>query len=151
MAYPATVFIDTVGINIQTMICHGSMITVGIVLLRTGYINATLKTVIQALPVFLVLVLVAIGMNEIAYQTGLLETETFNMFFISPYCSPELPVYSQIQGIVPFPFSVLVYVAGFTAASGIIMLLCKVFHIDAKASISNQTHIHSLRSLPSTH
>ena len=151
MAYPATVFIDTVGINIQTMICHGSMITVGIVLLRTGYMNATLKTVIQALPVFLVLVLVAIGMNEIAYQTGLLETETFNMFFISPYCSPELPVYSQIQGIVPFPFSVLVYVAGFTAASGIIMLLCKVFHIDAKASISNQTHIHSLRSLPSTH
>ena len=33
MAYPSTVFIDTVGINIQTMIWHGSMITVGIVLL----------------------------------------------------------------------------------------------------------------------
>lgn len=151
MAYPSTVFIDTVGINIQTMIWHGSMITVGIVLLRTGYITATLKTVIRALPVFLILVLTAVAMNEIAYQTGLLESETFNMFFISPYCAPELPVYSQIQGIVPFPFSVLIYVAGFTAASGIIMLLSKVFHISSTTSLSHQTHTPKLRRLPASH
>lgn len=151
MAYPSTVFIDTMGINIQTMVCHGSMITVGIVLLRTGYITATMKTVIRALPVFLILVLTAVGMNEIAYQTGLLESETFNMFFISPYCAPELPVYSQIQGIVAFPFSVLIYVAGFTAASGIIMLLSKVFHISSNSSLSHQTHTHKLRRLPATH
>ena len=151
MAYPSTVFIDTMGINIQTMVCHGSMITVGIVLLRTGYITATMKTVIRALPVFLILVLTAVGMNEIAYQTGLLESETFNMFFISPYCAPELPVYSQIQGIVAFPFSVLIYVAGFTAASGIIMLLCNVFHISSATSLPHQTHSHTLRRLSATH
>ena len=151
MAYPSTVFIDTMGINIQTMVCHGSMITVGIVLLRTGYITGTIKTVIRAIPVFLILVLTAVGMNEIAYQTGLLESETFNMFFISPYCAPELPVYSQIQGIVPFPFSVLIYVAGFTAASGIIMLLSKVFHISSTSSLSHQTHTPKLRRLPATH
>ena len=28
MLYPVTVFIDTVGINIQTMFCHGSMIVI---------------------------------------------------------------------------------------------------------------------------
>ena len=151
MAYPSTVFIDTVGINIQTMIWHGSMITVGIVLLRTGYITATLKTVIRALPVFLILVLTAVAMNEIAYQTGLLESETFNMFFISPYCAPELPIYSQIQSIVPFPFSVLIYAAGFTAASGIIMMLSKVFHISSTSSLSHQTHTPKLRRLPATH
>ena len=151
MAYPSTVFIDTMGINIQTMVCHGSMITVGIVLLRTGYITGTMKTVIRALPVFLILVLTAVGMNEIAYQTGLLESETFNMFFISPYCAPELPVYSQIQGIVPFPFSVLIYVAGFTAAAGIIMLLGKVFHISSISSLPHQTHTPQLRRLPATH
>ena len=122
-----------------------------IVLLRTGYITATLKTVIRALPVFLILVLTAVAMNEIAYQTGLLESETFNMFFISPYCAPELPVYSQIQGIVPFPFSVLIYVAGFTAASGIIMLLSKVFHISSTSSLSHQTHTPKLRRLPASH
>ena len=151
MAYPSTVFIDTMGINIQTMVCHGSMITVGIVLLRTGYITATMKTVIRALPVFLILVLTAVGLNEIAYQTGLLESEAFNMFFISPYCAPELPVYSQIQGIVPFPFSVLIYVAGFTAAAGIIMLLGKVFHISSISSLPHQTHTPQLRRLPATH
>lgn len=151
MVYPATVFIDTVGINIQTMVCHGSMITTGIVLLRTGYVKLAPKTIIRAFPVFLTLVFAAMVMNEVAYQTGLLETETFNMFFISPYCAPELPVYSQLQGIVPFPFSVLIYIAGFTAASGIIMLLCKVFHIDATTSHSHQTHSRSLHRLPSTH
>ena len=84
-------------------------------------------------------------------QTGLLESETFNMFFISPYCAPELPVYSQIQGIVPFTFSVLFYVAGFTAASGIIMLLSNVFHISSATSLSHQTHTPKLRRLPATH
>ena len=135
MAYPVTVFIDTIGINIQTMVCHGSMITTSIVMLRTGYVKVAPKTIIRAFPVFLTLVFAGMIMNEVAYQTGLLETDTFNMFFISPYCEPELPVYSQIQGFVPFPFSVLIYIAGFTAASGIVMRLCKVFHIDATASI----------------
>ena len=150
MVYPVTVFIDTVGINIQTMVCHGSMITTGIVLLRTGYVKVAPKTIIRAFPVFLTLVFAAMIMNEVAYQTGLLKTETFNMFFISPYCAPELPVYSQIQGIVPFPFSVLIYIAGFTAASGIIMLLCKVFHIDATSSHSSKIHSCSLHNLPAT-
>lgn len=98
MVYPVTVCIDTVGINIQTMVWHGSMITTGIVLLRTGYVKVAPKTIIRAFPVFLTLVFAAMIMNEVAYQTGLLENETINMFFISPYCAPELPVYSQIQG-----------------------------------------------------
>ena len=51
MVYPVTVFIDTVGINIQTMVCHGSMITTGIVLLRTGYVKVAPKTIIRAFPV----------------------------------------------------------------------------------------------------
>ena len=50
-----------------------------------------------------------------------------------------------------FPFSVLIYVAGFTAASGIIMLLCKVFHISSTTSLSHQAHTPKLRRLPATH
>ena len=55
------------------------------------------------------------------------------------------------QNPLPFPFSVLIYIAGFTAASGIIMLLCKVFHIDATSSHSPKTHSRSLHNLPATH
>lgn len=137
MLYPASVFVETIGVNIETMIAHGGMITVGMVLLRTGYVKISYKTVLKALPVFMVLVLIAMGMNEIAYRSGLLETETFNMFFISPYCSPELPVFSLVQPYVPFLCSVVIYIVGFTLASGIILALCKLLRLEpAKSKVT---------------
>ena len=123
MVYPVSVFISTIGINIQTMICHGSMITIGIYLFYTGYVPLKHKTILKALPVFAVTVGMAAIMNEIANQTGLLERETFNMFFISPYCEPSLPVYSLVQAHVPFPFCLFLYILGFTAAAYIVLLL----------------------------
>ena len=129
MVYPAQVFISTIGINIQTMICHGSMITVGIYLLGSGYVKTEYKTVLKAIPVFIVCVLLASIMNEIAYFTGLLETETFNMFFISPHCEPSLPVYSLVQSVVPYPWCLFIYVAGFSAAAYIILLIAKVIKL----------------------
>ena len=122
MVYPTSVFISTIGINIQTMICHGSMITVGIYLLYSGYVPLKHKTVLKALPVFAVNVGIAVIMNEIAHATGLLEQETFNMFFVSPYCDPHLPVYSLVQGVVPFPLCLVIYILGFTAAAYLVLL-----------------------------
>lgn len=125
MLYPASVFIGTIGINIQTMICHGLMVTIGMVLVGTGYVKAELKTVAKACSIFIVLVICAMGLNELAHITGLLETDTFNMFFISPYCDPELPVYSLVQEVLPFPLTVVIYVAGFTVAAGSILFIMK--------------------------
>ena len=123
MVYPVTVFIDTIGINVQTMICHGSMIVVGVCLLCSGIVKLEHKTILKAIPVFVSCVLLAWGMNEIACRAGLLETDTFNMFFISPYCEPSLPVYSLVQGVVPFPLCLVLYVAGFSAAAYLILLI----------------------------
>ena len=61
-------------------------------------------------------------MNEIAHATGLLERETFNMFYVSPYCDPSLPVYSNVQAIVPYPWSLVIYIAGFSLAAYIMLL-----------------------------
>ena len=132
MVYPTTVFVPTIGINIQTMICHGSMITIGIYLFASGYVPLKHKTVLKAMPVFAIMVMMAAIMNEIAHQTGLLETETFNMFFISPYCDPSLPVYSLVQGVVPFPWCLILYILGFTAAAEIMLLLGKAIAAIAK-------------------
>ena len=133
MAYPADVFISTIGINIQTMICHGSMIVIGVYLLYTGYVPCDHKTILYAVPVFASGVVLASVMNEIAYMTGLLETEVFNMFFVSPHCDPSLPVYSLVQAVVPFPWSLILYILGFSAAAYIILLLAKAAqHIFAK-------------------
>lgn len=122
MFYPVTVFVDTVGINIQTMFCHGSMITIGACLLCSGHVKLEYKTILKALPVFISCVLLAMLMNEIAYRIGIPENDDFNMFFISPHSAPSLPVYSLVQAVVPYPFCLLIYIAGFTAAAFIILL-----------------------------
>ena len=123
MLYPADVFIQTIGINIQTMICHGSMITVGVYLLYSGHVKAEHKTILKAVPVFATGVALAAVMNEIAYASGLLESETFNMFFISPHCDPSLPVYSLVQQHVPYPWCLIIYILAFSLAAYIILLL----------------------------
>lgn len=121
--YPADVFIKTIGINIQTMICHGSMITVGVYLLYTGYVKVEHKTILKALPVFAVCVAVAVVMNEVFYASGILRGETFNMFFVSRHFAPSLPVYSLVQQFVPYPWCLILYIAGFTAAAYLILLI----------------------------
>ena len=123
MLYPTTVFVEAIGINIQTMVCHSSMITLGVYLYASGHVKLEHKTVLKAIPVFAAMVSAAVIMNEIAHASGLLERETFNMFFVSPYCEPSLPVYSTVQGLVPFPWCLVLYIAGFTAAAYIILLV----------------------------
>lgn len=130
MFYPTTVFVDTIGINIQTMICHGSMITVAIFLYFTGYVKAEKGTILKALPIFIIAVSIALSFNEIAYQTGLLETHTFNMFFFNPHLDSDLPVYSLIHNalrewLFPLGFiiSLILYIGGFTAAAFIMLLI----------------------------
>lgn len=134
--YPGDVFVGTVGINIQTMICHGSMIVLGVYLFYTGHVKAQIKTLLKAIPVFATCVGLAAMMNEIAHVTGLLERETFNMFFISPYCVPSLPVYSLVQNAVPFPWCLVVYILAFTLASAIMLLIAMgIFGVAARKKI----------------
>lgn len=121
--YPTTIFISTIGINIQSLICHGAMIFLGVYLYATGHVKLQHKTILRALPVFSVMVVLAAVGNEIAYRVGLLATDEFNMFFISPYCEPHLPVYSLVQAAVPFPFCLVIYIIGFTAAAYVMLLL----------------------------
>lgn len=125
MLYPVSVFVDTIGINIQTMICHGSMVTIGLYLLASGAVKPELSTLKKALPVFCTLVAIAVVMNEMAYQADLPEGAVFNMFFLSPHYPPELPVFSLIQPLVPFPVSLLIYILAFTAGSGVLILMGK--------------------------
>lgn len=123
MVYPGDVFVRTMGINIQTMICHGSMICIGIYLFYTGAVKLEHKTVLRGAIVFSCTLTIAVILNEIAYAAGLLETEVFNMFFVSRHCEPSLPVYSIVQEVVPYPWSLIIYVLGFSAAAYVILLV----------------------------
>ena len=126
MCYPTTVFTTTLGVNIQTMVCHGTMITLGIWLLATGYVKAEPRTILRAAAVFAVMVGIAVALNEWAYRVGIAPAHFFNMFYVSPYCDPHLPVYSLIQPIVPFPWSLVLYILGFTVAASVPVALAWV-------------------------
>lgn len=120
MFYPGDVFTETIGINIQTMVCHGSMIFMGIYLLVTGYVRLEHKTVLKALPVFVFFLILAMIFNELGHRKGITD---LNLFYISPYCDPHLPVYSSVQQVVSYPWSLLIYILGFTAAAYIMLLI----------------------------
>lgn len=130
MFYPGDVFIRTVGINIQTMIHHGVMVTLGIFLLGSGYVKCENKTLLRGTAVFALCVCLAMIMNEIAHRAGL--EETFNMFFISPHEEPSLPVYSIVQQHVAYPFCTMIYIVAFTLASYVVLLLASLIKKCAK-------------------
>lgn len=120
MFYPNDVFISTIGINIQTMVCHGSMISVGIYLLYSGYVKLEHKTILKAIPVFVCTLGIALILNEIAHANGI---EGFNMFYISAYEDPHLPVLSEIQKLVPYWADLLIYTLGFTLVAYLMLLI----------------------------
>lgn len=123
MIYPGDVYTETLLTNVQTMMCHSSMLTVGIFLFYTGKVPLEHKTILRAMPVFGMCLAIAMLLNEIVYRFGLLAAgHTFNMFFISPYCEPSLPVYSSVQAVVPYPWCLVVYVVVFSVAAYLVLL-----------------------------
>ena len=123
MVYPGDVYTSSVWINIQSMVCHASMIVVGVFLYYTGTVKARHKTILGGMAVFSVAVCMAVLLNELAFVVGIVPNETFNMFFVSRHCAPSLPVYSLVQAVVPYPWCLFIYIAGFTAAAYIMLLI----------------------------
>lgn len=118
MLYPGDVFRVEIGINIQTMVHHALQITFGAFLLSTKRVKIEQKTILKALPVFVSLVLIALGFNITLNALG----EGVNMFFISPYIACPLPLLSMVYGAVPYPVFLIVYILGFTLCGYIVLM-----------------------------
>ena len=141
MCIPNDIYTSTIGINIQTSVCHGSMITVAIYLFYSGHVKLQHKTILKAMPVFASAMGIAMILNEIAYRSGL--EENFNMFYISPHQPPHLLVYSDIQKVVPFPFCTVIYFLGFTLAAYLVLLaaigISKLFALCIKKKTGHES------------
>ena len=120
MLYPSTVFIDDVCINIQTMVHHGLMVVVGVLLYATKTVDFNFKTLGKAATVFSVLVCVAFILNN-TFD----EKSGFNMFFIDVE-GCDLPILNIISQNAPYPVFIMCYILGFTACAGIILILAKL-------------------------
>lgn len=121
MLYPVTVFVDTIGINLQTMIHHGSMLTIGSLLILNNKIKFDFKTLLHATYVFIILVIIANALNIITYYMNI--DDGLSLFFISPFHESSLPVFSNIYNMVPYLIFLLIYIISFMGGSYLIMYI----------------------------
>ncbi len=117
MAYPGDVFSPIAGISLQTSVCHGSMLSVGIYLWYSGYVKLSKRMLLGGAAVFSCAVGVAVLLNETAFHSGIIGDEIFNMFFVSPHFPPSLPVYSAVQASLPYPLDLVIYILVFSFAA----------------------------------
>lgn len=123
MIYPNDVFTSTIGINIQTMFVHGGQVVIALCIWMSHIIKIDWKTVLKGTAVFAVMVTVALLMDIIFVKANIVGTETFNMFYISPYFDCTLVILADIYKAVPYIVFLLIYLIGFMLAAYIVMYL----------------------------
>ena len=113
--YPNDVFVETIGINIQTMVHHGSQIFIGVFYIARYRNELNIKRFFSGFAVFSSMVFVAMALNITMYNVlnAFNINETFNMFYISPYFSCTLPLLSLVWEHVPYILFVMIYFFGF--------------------------------------
>lgn len=123
MLIPSSCFVEDILVNIHTMWLHCGSLVVGIYLLMSKAVPLTAQSLRHAAVTFLCLAGIALTMNVAVYHSGVLNGETFNMFYISPYFISELPVFNTIQRSVPYPVFLASYVVGLMLGSALILLI----------------------------
>ncbi len=123
--YPNDVFIPTIGINIQTMVHHGSQVVLGVYLgmrlRREG--KLTLSVFLRSAGIFCVLVVSALGLHLVA---PLFTDRCFNMFYIGPRFPCSLVILDKIYLAIPYPAFLALYMLGFTYAALLMLGLHKL-------------------------
>jgi hypothetical protein len=132
MLVPSQVYCYVLFINVQTMIHHGGMLVIATAVISSGHARLGFKSIMKGAAVFGVFAAIALAADVLAVKAfGI--TETFNMFFISPYFDCPMPVFSIIYKSVPYPVFLLLYFVGFILGTCLIVYLVKlVVHLVVK-------------------
>lgn len=70
------------------------------------------------------------------------------MFFVSRHCDPSLPVYSLVQQVVPYPWSLIIYIVMFSLAAYVMLLIAMlVKHIAGKRKVAPATAVQEEKEL----
>ena len=127
MCYPNDVFVETAGINLQTMIHHGSQVMMGVFYIVRYRAKLNLKFFAGGVQLFIAIVAIAMVLNIAGYHilTACGIDETFNMFYISPYFACSLPLLSLVWEWVPYLVFVMVYFFGFILCAFIVYSAAK--------------------------
>lgn len=123
---PDSCFTSDILVNIHTMWLHCGSLVVSVYLLLTNKVEANIINLKRSINVFLIFVGIALCLNIIIYNTGILNGETFNMFFISPYFESTLPVFNIIYIYVPYIVFLIIYIVALTLGATIIYGISKL-------------------------
>jgi len=130
---PSSCFTSDILVNIHTMWLHMGSFVVSIYLIMTNEVKLEKKNLRNALLVFLVFVALAQTLNIGVYNSGILNGETFNMFYISPYFISHLPIFDVIQQNVAYPLYFLFYISVITVGTLLIFYSAKLIKYLTKA------------------
>jgi len=127
MIIPDSCFVETILVNIHTMWLHCGSFVVSIYLLISGIVKINIKSWINGCIVFIIFVGLAELLNVGIYNLGILNGETFNMFYISPYFISDLPIYDIVQQNVPFVIYLILYILSICFGSFIVYRIARIF------------------------
>jgi len=120
---PDSCFTSDILVNIHTMFLHCGSLVVSVYLLITKEVKINYMEFLKGYIVFIIFTLIALFLNIIIYNSGILGDETFNMFYISPYFISILPIYSNIQKSIPYIFFLLIYIISIFLGGDIIYII----------------------------
>ena len=122
---PDSLFVQDILVNVHTMWLHLGSLVVSVYLLMSGEVKINIKSLLMGLVVFFVAVILANILNIVIYNCGVLNGETFNMLYISPYFESSLPVFNSIYNSVPYIVFLAVYILVLCLGSCIVYALAK--------------------------
>lgn len=107
---PESCFTSQIIINVHTMYLHAMSLALALYLLINKEVEVNRKNLFNAFKVFISFVFIALFLDVIVYKSGILNGETFNMFYISPYFPCTLPFFELIYDKVSYPLFLLLYI-----------------------------------------
>ena len=124
---PSTVFCGSLGMNIQTMAHHVLQMSVGVYIGVFARYDLGWRQFWHGTGVFLVLLSVAVYLNEVVhgYLLHIGSTTHFNMFFVSPYYPGPIGFINEWHGNMPPMLFVLLYAVGLTLAAALIFWIVR--------------------------
>ena len=117
---PHDVFVSDLLVDIHTMYLHVGSLIVSVYLLMSREVELNLKGFLRGVATFIAFCIIANILNICVYNSGILNGESFNMFYISPYFVSSLPVFDTIYSAVPYPVFLAIYVVALSLGGFII-------------------------------
>ncbi len=125
---PSSVLVDDLFLSVHTLIYHGLMIVVPVLLYGTGTVKPQFNVLQKAMPIFVILVAMAVIMNSVYAKYGNPDY-WFNLFFIAPGGITPIDFVNEIIQNMSAITIAVGYVILFTIAAFLILLFAMLIKL----------------------